>query len=220
MISSSFNVFSQFSENNKSHWDKVYSTYSPDQLGWYQKQPEISLKLIAETGLDLDAQIIDIGGGTSLLASLLLKQGYKKLTVFDISSSALCVAQQALAEQAGDINWIEGDILSYTFDQQYDVWHDRAVFHFLTNADDRFKYLQTLNRSLSANGHFLISCFSPEAPAKCSGLPVVRYTPELLQNEIGSEFELVNSREELHQTPTGVEQRFISCHFKRTVDPI
>lgn len=211
-----FSFFSIFSKNNKSHWDKIYSAHSSEQLGWHQEYPEISLELIVDTKLGFDAHIIDVGGGSSRLTELLFEKGYHNLTVFDISRQALHAAQQSLAEKAEEINWIEGDITSYIFDQQYDLWYDRAVFHFLTKADDRLKYLETLNMTLSTNGHFIISTFSPEAPPKCSGLPVVRYTPKSLQKEIGSEFELINSRDEFHQTPTGTKQKFTYCHFKRT----
>ncbi|MEN8189292.1 MAG: class I SAM-dependent methyltransferase [Thermodesulfobacteriota bacterium] len=211
-----FSFLRFFRKGDKSHWEKIYSSHSSQQLGWYQESPEISLQFIADSKSGFEAHIIDVGGGTSRLAEMLLQQGYHNLTVFDISSQALNVARLSLAEKAERITWIEGDIISYSFDQQYDIWHDRAVFHFLTEAEDRQKYMQTLNRTLSANGHFIISTFSPEAPPKCSGIPVARYTPQSLRKEVGSGFELLDSREEFHRTPANTEQKFIYCLFKRS----
>lgn len=208
-------LFDFFRKKDKSHWEKIYTSRAPHKLGWYQEHPEVSLRLIRETGLGSNAPIIDVGGGASRLAGALLQEGYHNLTVFDISARALYTAKQLLACEAEKVTWIEGDITSYVFNQQYDIWHDRAVFHFLTEAEDRQKYLQSLNRTLSADGHLIIAAFSPEAPPKCSGLPVVRYSPETLQKEIGLGFELISSMDEFHRTPANTEQKFIYCHFRR-----
>ncbi len=210
-------LFHFLARNNKAHWDKIYNKYSPDELGWHQEYPDTSLRFIGEAGLGRDARIIDIGGGTSRLTEVLLDKNYNYLSVFDISSNALRASRERLGKRGKRITWIEGDITTYVFNQEYDVWHDRAVFHFLTEKTDRNNYLKTLDSTLSTRGHVIISTFSPEAPPKCSGLPIMRYTPELLQNEIGSRFNLINSTEEMHNTPGNTQQKFIYCHFIRSV---
>ncbi len=204
-----------FKRNRKDHWERVYQKHAPTEVGWYQAYPEISLKFINNTGVGLDGRIIDVGGGTSKLSEHLLQQGYKELTVLDISSNSIKKAKAQFGEKSSRINWIEGDVTSYGFKEQYDVWHDRAVFHFLTKIEDRKGYVNSLNQALKLNGHLIIATFSLEAPPKCSGLSVVRYSPETLQNELGDNFNLVETLVEDHATPSGVKQNFIFCRFMK-----
>lgn len=205
-----------FKRNRKDHWERVYQKHAPTEVGWYQAYPEISLKFINNTGVGLDGRIIDVGGGTSKLSEHLLQQGYKELTVLDISSNSIKKAEAQFGEKSSRINWIEGDVTSYGFKEQYDVWHDRAVFHFLTKIEDRKGYVNSLNQALKLNGHLIIATFSLEAPPKCSGLSVVRYSPETLQNELGDNFNLVETLVEDHATPSGVKQNFIFCRFMKS----
>jgi len=202
-----------FKLNQKDHWERVYKKNASTEVGWYQAYPERSLKLINDTGVGADGSIIDIGGGTSTLAGHLLDQGYRQITVLDLSGNAIEKAKLQLGEKSGRINWIEADVTKYSFMEKYDIWHDRAVFHFLTEAEDREGYKNSLDHALRLNGHLIISTFSPDAPPKCSGLSVVRYSPEALQNELGDNFILVESLVEDHVTPSGVKQNFIFCRF-------
>ena len=202
-----------FKRNRKNHWERVYQKHAPTEVGWYQAYPETSLKLINNTGVGHDGRIIDVGGGTSKLCEHLLHQGYKELTVLDISGNSIKKAKSQLAEKSSKINWIEGDVTRYGFKEHYDVWHDRAVFHFLTKTEDRKGYVNSLDQALKLNGHLIIATFSLEAPPKCSGLSVVRYSPETLQNELGDNFNLIETLVEDHATPSGVKQNFIYCRF-------
>ena len=160
-----------------------------------------------------DSAIIDVGGGTSKLSGLLLDQGYKKLAVLDISGASIEKAKSQLGERSTRITWIEADVTKHSLMEQYDVWHDRAVFHFLTEAEDRKRYTNSLKEALKLNGHLIIATFGLDAPPKCSGLPVVRYSPESLHNELGGNFNLLEAFVEDHVTPSGVKQSFIFCRF-------
>jgi len=202
-----------FKRNRKDHWERVYQKHAPSEVGWYQAYPERSLKLINNTGVGTDSRIIDVGGGTSKLCEHLRHQGYKKLAVLDISRNSIEKAKSQLGEKSSRINWIEADITKYSFKEQYDVWHDRAVFHFLTKDEDRKAYVHSLNQALKLNGHLIIATFSLDAPPKCSGLSVARYSSETLQNELGENFNLVEALVEDHVTPSGVRQNFIFCRF-------
>ena len=202
-----------FKKNTKRHWDCVYKKYSSTEVGWYQAYPERSLKLIHETGVSTDSSIIDIGGGTSTLSRHLFEQGYKKVTVLDISGNAIEKAKSQLGEKSNRINWIEADVTKYSFKEEYDIWHDRAVFHFITEAKDRKGYINSLNKALKLNGHLIIATFALKGPSKCSGIPVTRYSPETLQNELGDNFNLVKAFVEDHVTPSGVRQKFIFYRF-------
>jgi 2-polyprenyl-3-methyl-5-hydroxy-6-metoxy-1,4-benzoquinol methylase len=202
-----------FKRNRKDHWERVYQKHAPTVVGWYQACPERSLELIYNTGVGIDSSIIDVGGGTSMLSEHLLDQGYKKLAVLDISGNSIEKAKSQLGEKFSEINWIEADITKYSFKEQYDIWHDRAVFHFLTKAEDRKGYINSLNQALKLNGHLIIATFGLDAPPKCSGLSVVRYSPETLQNEVGDNFILAEALVEDHVTPSGVKQNFIFCRF-------
>lgn len=197
------------------HWEHIYRTQASDELGWYQAHPTLSLRLIKATGVGKTAHIINVGGGDSTLVDLLLDQGFEHVTVLDLSSAALERAKARLGDRARLVTWIEGDVTGFRSSQKYDLWHDRAVFHFLTDAEDRTKYRQAMNEAVSANGHVIIATFAPDAPPKCSGLEVVRYSPTSLSAAVGQGFELVETLDEVHVTPTGKAQPFIYCHFVR-----
>lgn len=202
-----------FERNCKDHWERVYQKHAPTEVGWYQAYPKRSLRLINNTGEGTDNKIIDVGGGTSKLSEHLLHEGYKNLSVLDISKSSIEKAKSQLGEKSKKINWIEADVTNYSFKEQYDVWHDRAVFHFLTKDEGRNGYVNSLNQALKLNGHLIIATFSFDAPPKCSGLSVVRYSSETLQNELGDNFNLIEALIEDHVTPSGVKQNFIFCRF-------
>ena len=204
-----------FKRNRKDHWERVWHKHLPTEVGWYQAHPESSLKLINKTCADTHCRIIDVGGGTSLLTKCLLDQGYRKLTVLDISGNSIEKTKSQLNEKSNSVTSIEADITKYIFQEQYDVWHDRAVFHFLTKTEDRKKYINSLNQALKLNSHLIMATFSLDAPPKCSGLSVVRYSPESLQNELGGNFHLAESFKEIHLTPSGLSQSFVYCRFVR-----
>ena len=199
----------------KKHWENVYQKESPEELSWYQDNPEMSLKLIAATGVGFDGNIIDIGGGTSQLAGLLVVKGHKKVTVLDIASRSIEEARLTLGEQSNRIKWIEADVTNYNFAEEYDLWHDRAVFHFLTDRHDRKRYVDAVQQSLKVGGHLIIATFGLKGPRKCSGLHVVRYSPETLHKEFGNNFDLVETFVEVHSTPSKVQQEFIYCRFTK-----
>jgi len=202
-----------FKRSRKDHWELVYQKHSSNEFGWYQIYPESSLKLIKNTRVGYDCRIIDVGGGTSKLSRCLLDQGYQQLTVLDISGYSLEKAKSQLGVESNRISWIEADAARHSFNAQYDLWHDRAVFHFLTKSKERKAYLDSLNQTLRLNGHLIIATFSLDAPQKCSGLSVLRYSPETLQKELGDNFNLVESFLEEHVTPSGATQNFIYCRF-------
>jgi len=177
-----------------------------------------SLSLIKGLNLAVGAPIIDVGGGASTLVDDLLVRGHQSITVLDISEKALALAKARLGRKAEMVTWICNDINSVDLPKYYyELWHDRAVFHFLTTVDQQWKYRNNLLKALKPGGHLVIGTFAPEAPPKCSGLPVQRYCPERLQNLLGAEFELKLSGKELHITPGGVEQMYLYCHFRKTV---
>jgi len=206
-----------FKKNRKDHWERVYQKHLPTEVGWYQAYPERSMKLINNTGAGTDSSIIDVGGGTSKLSMYLLDQGYTRITVLDISGNSIDKAKSQLGEKSDKISWIEADVTKYSFTEQYDVWHDRAVFHFLTEAKERKRYINSLNQALKLNGDLILATFSLDAPPKCSGLSVVRYSPETLQNELGDNFNFVEGFVEDHVTPSDVNQNFIYCRFVKRI---
>ena len=201
--------------DRKSHWEGVYGNKKPTEVSWYQTEPKISLGLIASTGVDYKAKIIDIGGGASVLVDKLLDEGFKDLTVLDISSKAIDFAKKRLGKQAKNVMWIEADITDFDSSAKYDLWHDRAVFHFLTNGEDRKKYVECMDGAVNPDGHVIISAFAIDGPLKCSGLDIERYSPEKMKAEIGDSFELVNSVNEIHVTPSNKEQKFSYFYFKK-----
>lgn len=200
---------------NRTHWEHVYATKRADQVSWYQVHPLLSLQYIQNTGIDKSAQIIDIGGGASTLVDHLLVDGFQNVTVLDISVTALRVAQRRLGPRAQTVIWLEADITEAGLPhQKYNVWHDRAVFHFLTRAEDRRLYVDAVRQAVKPGGHIIVATFAPDGPDKCSGLDVARYDSERLHSEFGADFELVDSTHEEHQTPFGTEQKFIYCYCR------
>jgi 2-polyprenyl-3-methyl-5-hydroxy-6-metoxy-1,4-benzoquinol methylase len=201
---------------SKSHWENIYQTKDATQVSWFQQHPELSFQFIEQTRVDKSGQIIDVGGGASTLVDDLLARGYENITVLDISAAALQVAQQRLGRLASKVTWLEANItqveLPHSF---YDVWHDRAVFHFLTRAEDRAQYVKSVQHSVKTGGHVIVATFGLEGPLRCSGLEVVRYSPDSLHDEFGNDFELVDTTNELHQTPFGKEQEFIYCYCRK-----
>ncbi len=201
--------------NRKTHWEELYSSKSPLEVSWYQKEPTLSLQLIENTGLSTDAAIIDIGGGASILVDHLVERGYKHLAVLDISGNALAFARNRLAVAADDIEWFEADITTFQAPHQFDLWHDRAVFHFLTDADDRKRYIKTLKQTLKPGGHLIMAAFAIGGPSKCSGLDIVQYDATKLAAELGSGFTLLEETSEIHLTPASKEQLFAYFRFIR-----
>lgn len=189
-----------------------------DKLGWYEPHLQISLKWIKELGLSKDARIIDVGGGASTLIDDLLLDNNTAVTVLDLSGKALSAARERLDIRAETVTWLTGDITSIDLPEDYyDLWHDRAVFHFLTTPLQREQYRGNLLKALKPGGYLIIGTFAPEAPPKCSGLPVQRYSVEQLQNTLGDEFELQQHLKELHVTPGGVDQMYLYCQFRRKI---
>ncbi len=199
----------------KEHWEQVYQTKTPDTVSWFQEHAEHSLQLIHLTGVNHDASIIDVGGGASTLVDDLLKAGYHNLTVLDLSGAALEAAKSRLGVLQNKIQWIEADVTRASLSvAYYDIWHDRAVFHFLTLAEDRSAYVELVKRSIKSGGHVIIATFAEDGPTKCSGLPVMRYTSDELQAELGVSFALINHEKKAHYTPLGNTQQFNYCRFK------
>jgi ubiquinone/menaquinone biosynthesis C-methylase UbiE len=194
------------------HWERVYRTKQPTEVSWYRPHLELSLRLIEEAAPNRGAQIIDVGGGESTLVDDLLNRGYGNLSVLDVSSTKLDVAKERLGDNAGTVNWLCGDVTTIAFTgHQYDVWHDRAVFHFLTEPTERAAYVRQVTRAVKLGGHVIVATFGPEGPTQCSGLSVVRYDPNSLHSEFGTSFQLVKHLTELHQTPAGSIQQFTYC---------
>lgn len=199
----------------KQHWETVYQDKSPLEVSWYQSRPTLSLELIASCELSPAASVIDVGGGASTLVDHLLEQGYRHLSVLDISAAALEHARRRLGERAGEVEWIEADITEFVPPRTYDLWHDRAVFHFLTEAEDRSRYRDLLERAIAPGGHLIIAAFAPDGPTMCSGLPICRYDAAGLLDEVGPGFKLVDERREVHVTPADKEQSFAFFHLQR-----
>lgn len=202
--------------DRKQHWEQVYSTKTSDSVSWFQEHAELSLRLIHNTGLSRRAAIIDVGGGASTLVDDLVAESYSDLTVLDLSSSAISVAKQRLGKHAEAMDWIVGDITLAEFPvHRFDIWHDRAVFHFLTNPNDRHAYVERVMRSVRPGGHVIIATFAEDGPEQCSGLPVIRYRPESLHAEFGDAFLLVEHQQEVHNTPSGSNQQFVYCYCRK-----
>lgn len=205
-----------FSMDARSHWNHVYATKSADSVSWFQRRSERSLALIQRVAVADDAPIIDVGGGASVLVDELLCAGYCDVTVLDLASAALDVARSRLGDAAARVQWIEGDVRTAVLPEaHYAVWHDRAVFHFLTDVSDREAYVAQLERAVRAGGFAIVATFAEDGPTRCSGLPVRRYSPNALQRELGDRFSLVTSEREMHSTPTGTQQPFVYSLFRR-----
>jgi SAM-dependent methyltransferase len=199
----------------KIHWEKVYSTKAPDQVSWYSPHLEISLSLIDPAAGGVSASIIDVGGGESTLVDDLLAKGYKNITVLDISQTAIDLTRARLKQAAKRVHWVIADVTKADLvPSAYDVWHDRAVFHFLTSREQRVAYVNTVGRAVRKGGHVIVGTFGPEGPTKCSGLDVMRYDAESLHDQFGTRFRLVESSKELHHTPFGTTQQFLYCYCR------
>ncbi len=195
------------------HWENVYQTKSADSVSWFQAHATRSLEIIRSTGVTTGSGIIDVGGGASTLVDDLLNDGFKNISVLDLSASALQIARTRLGLRGEGVQWIVGDIRNVKLAAQaYDIWHDRAVFHFLTDPADRAAYVHQVMRSVRPGGHVIVATFAADGPTQCSGLPVARYSPEQLQGEFGPAFELVEHASEQHKTPSGSVQHFVYCH--------
>ena len=194
------------------HWESVYRSKASTQVSWYQPEAALSLELIRRVAPDTDATIIDVGGGASTLVDGLVDAGYDAVTVLDIAPTALGVARDRLASRAAGIAWVAADVVTAPLPSgAYDVWHDRAVFHFLTDANDRARYVAQVRRTVRPGGHVIVASFASDGPTRCSGLDVVRYSPEAMHAEFGTGFRLLDSVREDHHTPTGVMQSFVYC---------
>lgn len=192
------------------HWDEVYSRRGADQVSWFQQQPQPSLQWIQRLAPQRSSPILDVGGGASLLVDALQDDGYSAVTVLDIAAAALATARRRLAERAGAVRWIAADILSGALPPAaFDLWHDRAVFHFLVDGGDRRLYREQLRRSLRPGGHLILATFAEDGPERCSGLPVQRHSVESLRQELGEGLELLADKHVSHHTPGGSEQRFL-----------
>ena len=197
----------------KKHWETVYETKNPDQVSWTQEIPKTSLNLIHSFGFDKKAKIIDIGGGDSKLVDFLLEEGYENITVLDISEKAIEKAQLRLGSKAKEVNWIISDITQFEPTNQYDIWHDRAAFHFLTTETDINKYLEIFKKSSSQ--YLIIGTFSENGPQKCSGLEIKQYSQKALTKLFQNDFQVIDCFTEDHTTPFDTIQNFIFCSFKR-----
>lgn len=197
----------------KNHWETVYETKTPDQVSWTQEIPYTSLEFIQSYNLDKSAKIIDIGGGDSKLVDFLLDKGFENITVLDISSKALEKAKQRLGDKASKVKWIVSDITEFEPTTTFDVWHDRATFHFLTSKEQVEKYISIARKSVT--GYLTIGTFSDNGPTKCSGLDIKQYTEETLTSELKDGFEKIRCINEDHKTPFDTTQNFLFCSFKR-----
>lgn len=205
--------------DRKDHWERVYRTKQVTQVSWYAPHLERSVAMIKSVA-DASAAIIDVGGGASTLVDDLLALGYTKPTVLDVSNTALAVAKERLGARAGMIQWVVGDVTTVDLPRRaYHVWHDRTVFHFLTEPADRSAYVRVATESLKPGGHAILSTFSLEGPMRCSGLDVVRYSAGNLSRELGPAFVLKQEAHESHRTPSGAEQKLIYCLFERIEGP-
>lgn len=196
------------------HWNHVYTTKESTAVSWFQQTPDSSLKLLETAGLTGDPSLIDVGGGDARLVDALLDRGMDRVTVLDISAAAIARARARLGTRAGRVNWIVADVTTDWTSPPVDLWHDRAVFHFLVDAADRARYVANLRRTLKPGGHAVIATFAPDGPTKCSGLPVMRYSPESLKSEVGPGFELVQAFVQPHETPMGTTQSFVYTLFR------
>jgi 2-polyprenyl-3-methyl-5-hydroxy-6-metoxy-1,4-benzoquinol methylase len=199
----------------QNHWEKIYGDKGPTAVSWYRPHLETSLELIERVAAGRSSSIIDVGGGESTLVDDLLAGGYEDVTVLDISRTAIDANKKRLGDACEQVHWVAADITQDDLPRsRYDVWHDRAVFHFLTAPNDRVAYVRQVARAVKNGGHVIVSTFGPEGPTRCSGLEVVRYDAESLHREFGVHFRLLGSSTELHQTPFGTTQQFLYCYCR------
>ena len=201
----------------KRHWERVYQSKAPTAVSWYQPEARTSLDLIQRIAPELSAPIIDVGGGASTLVDGLQAAGYSDLTVLDLAGSALRLPQSRLGSGARRVRWLEANILNAELPAAtYQVWHDRAVFHFLTDPADRARYVAQCRHAVVSGGHVIVASFSQDGPPRCSGLDVMRYSPTSMHAEFGSSFRLLESVREDHHTPSGTVQAFVYCLCRMT----
>jgi 2-polyprenyl-3-methyl-5-hydroxy-6-metoxy-1,4-benzoquinol methylase len=198
---------------SKKHWETVYETKNPEEVSWTQETPKTSLDFIYSFNLPKSAKIIDIGGGDSKLVDYLIEDGFENITVLDISAAALLKAKQRLGEKGKKVNWIVSDITQFEPNTRFDVWHDRATFHFLTTPKQTSKYIEIAEKSV--NGYLIIGTFSENGPKKCSGLDIKQYNEEALTNELKNSFKKISCVTEDHKTPFNTTQNFLFCSFKK-----
>ena len=199
--------------DSKKHWETVYETKNPEQVSWTQEKPQISLDFINSLDLDKSAKIIDVGGGDSKLVDYLLEEGFENVSVLDISATALEKAKKRLGDKANNVNWIVSDITEFSPSTTYDLWHDRAAFHFLTTPEQISKYVNIVRNAVT--GYLIIGTFSENGPKKCSGLDIKQYSEDKLITEFENYFEKITCTTEDHITPFDTMQNFLFCSFKR-----
>jgi len=199
--------------DRKAHWEDVHRSKAPEQRSWFAPTPASSLSLIDSAGIGPSARVIDVGGGTSRLVDELCARGFERVTLLDIAATAIAEARSRLGDMP--VTFVEGDITTVQLSGPFDLWHDRAVFHFLTEPADRAAYVRTLRGALASGGRVIIATFALDGPTTCSGLPVVRYDPLSLLGELGAGFALADTRREGHLTPSGKTQQFVYCLFVR-----
>jgi len=197
------------------HWEKVYTTKGESEVSWFQETPALSLELIELVGAMQNSAIIDIGGGASRLVDNLVSRGYEDVTVLDLSAAALASARSRIGDQADRVTWLTVDVTIWEPSRTFDVWHDRAAFHFLTEPNDQTAYVARLRRALRVGGHAIIATFAPDGPERCSGLPVSRYDANSLGAKLGDGFDLIDARGHDHTTPWGSLQKFQFSSFRR-----
>jgi SAM-dependent methyltransferase len=204
----------------RQHWDEIYRRKGATGVSWYQPAAELSLALIRRLAPDPHTPVLDVGGGASTLVDGLLGAGYEDVTVLDVSGAALALAKERLGAAAARVRWIEASVLEAELPRQaFAVWHDRAVFHFLTAEPDRRAYVEQVRRAVRPGGHVIVAAFGLDGPPSCSGLPVVRYGPDSMHDEFGASFRLLDSVREDHHTPAGKVQSFVYCLCRVEADP-
>jgi SAM-dependent methyltransferase len=202
--------------DRKAHWERVYATKQPTDVSWYQAEPTRSLELLRELGAGPETAVVDVGGGDSTLVDAVVAAGLGRVTVLDVSGAALARARARLGPRAGEVTWVEADVTRAELPPRaFDVWHDRAVFHFLTEPDDRARYAAVAASALRPGGALLVATFAPDGPTRCSGLEVVRYGADSLARELGDAFALARDFADVHHTPAGAEQRFTVAVLRR-----
>ena len=201
--------------DRQQHWDIVFKSKAEDAVSWFEAVPQTSIRMLEAAGLNIDSCVIDVGGGDSRLVDQLLARGLDCLAVLDISGAALARAKARLGTSAAIPTWLEADVTGEWSLKPIDIWHDRAVFHFLTAREDRDRYRLHLLRTLKAGGSAILATFASDGPEKCSGLPVVRYSPENLSAELGPDLTMIESVRHVHRTPWGATQSFMYCRFRR-----
>ena len=202
--------------DRKTHWERIYATKPSNAVSWFQEEPSLSLRLLEAAGVGPASRVIDIGGGDSRLVDRLVERGLRGVTVLDISGAALARAKARLGPRQSLVTWIEADVTGEWSVPPVDIWHDRAVFHFLTHAGDRMRYVAGLRQTVKPGGAVIIATFALDGPEKCSGLPVTRYSAETLGEELGAGFQLAETANEQHETPFGTVQSFCYSRFSRT----